>query len=202
MSGIKVLSVIIFLFILLIIDIPLLYTQENYGMSQWPEFTRWYEWKKQSTLTKKEKEVLNYLEIVLKIFNEAEDTRNVNHSSKYGTIDSKEALRVAENSINELKKLPYPKECKEFRDFSIAELKEIAVYQKLRIKYKEETEDFKKMYEKYISAELKNGLGAKRFSAYFTAMRDVGLFDQILEEMITLGLLDGNKRDSDLFIRK
>jgi hypothetical protein len=168
----------------------LLYAEGEENQNQWPEFARWYEWKKQTPLTKKQMDVLNYLDIASKIFNKADDTRNIHPDSKYGIPDPKQGLAITERSIDELKKLPYPKECKEIRDLNIAELREIVLYQQLRIKYKDGTEDFKKIYEKYITVELENGLGAKRFSTYFTTMRDVGLFDRILEEMVELGLLD------------
>jgi len=183
----------IFLITVLIIIATSLNAEET---APWSEFSKWYQWKEQTSLTEKQKEVISYLAIATEIFNRGNNTRGSYPESKYGMLDIQGAVDITKKSITDLEKLPCPKECVEYRNLSIAILKDVVRYHKLRINYDEGTEKFKKQHEKFIIDELEKSLeGGNRLNAYFAAMREVGLFDNILDEMAELGLI--SKKDLD-----
>ena len=157
--------------------------QEDQNGVQWPSFARWYEWKKQTNLNEEQKKVINYLDITLETFNKADSTRSVHVNSKYGIFDPKDGVLIVQDSIAALKKLPCPQECTEYRDVCIAILNNILDYHRLRITYNTRPEEFEKKYEDYILSSLVNDLDGKQMNLYFDAMKKVGLFDNIDEEM-------------------
>lgn len=159
--------------------------QEN-NQSQWPMFNEWYRWKTQTNLSEKQKAVTGYLKNASMIFNKVSTTRSVQSGSIYGDPNPEKAIKVIRQAIKEFKRLPYPKECKKYRSLTIEIMKGTIAYHKLRVNYKEGTEKFDRAYRKLQLSESEKNLDGMQFDEYFKSMKNVGLFDNIEEEMQNL----------------
>ena len=173
----------IVLFIVLTTMITFSVSAQENNRAQWPEFNEWFLWKMQTDLNEKQKNVIEYLKKSSSIFNRAFETKTTTAESVYGYSNPEKAIKIVRQAIGELKKMYYPKECRNYRNLTIKLMKQIIPYQQLRLKYKEGTEKFDKMHRKLQLSEIKNGLDEKRFSEYFDCMEKVGLFDNIEKEI-------------------
>ena len=177
---------------LLITSLVLTYSviAQEENQSQWPEFSKWYQWKVQSRLNENQKKVVQYLENSTAIYNKAFETETVQAGSPYGYPNPKKAIEIVEQALKEFKRLTYPDECKEYRKSTIELMKYIISYHKLRLTYKEGPKEFDFMHRRLEMAKIKSGYDSKQFSEYFNSLRKAGLFDNIEKEFIELGIID------------
>jgi len=154
--------------------------------TQWPLFAEWYQWKLQTDLLPSQREVVEYLEQATALFNKASETRNVHPESKYGLPDPQGAINIVEDSMIAIQQLPCPMDCEQYRDISVRIMEGIISYHQIRAEYQEGTKEFQDAHQQHLLNEASTGLGGKRFNGYFAAMRSVGLFDSIEEEMKAL----------------
>ena len=158
--------------------------------SQWPEFSQWFEWKMNTDLSEKQREVIEYLEKSTTIFNKAFYTTTVNPESEYGHLNPEEAIKIIKQSMDELNKLSYPAECKRSRALSIEKMKYFLSYQQLRLDYGDGSELFEKKHIELELSFIDSGIDSDSFSEYFICMKKVGLLDNIEKEMKNLGISD------------
>jgi len=156
--------------------------------SQWPGFDKWLRWKMSTNLTAEQREVVDCLQKSTDIFNKAFNTESACPDSKYGYPNINEAIEIVKDAIDELEKLPCPKECVHYVQLCIENLKYTIKYQQLRLEYGYGTEEFKKKHHELELSFIDSGVDSARFAEYFACMKRIGLFDNIEEESKTLGL--------------
>lgn len=92
--------------------------------------------------------------------------------------------------------MPCPDECKKHRDSSINYIKYYVIpRQELRLKYKGGSEKFEKEHWKLVMKEAEMSREGNRFGQFFECLNNAGLFDNLEEEMIQLGI--GSKKEFD-----
>lgn len=163
-------------------------SQETTSQAQWPEFDKWLEWKISTNLTAEQKTAIECLQKSGAIFNEAFHTECVYPDSKYGHPDIKEAIKIVENAIDKLKKIPCPKECIHYKELCIENLRYTLKYQQLRLEYGDGTEEFRKRHRELELSFIDSGVGPAKFAEYFAVMKRIGLFDNMEQEYKALGL--------------
>ena len=151
--------------------------------SAWSDFNKWFEWKRATNLTEEQRNVINYLKESSDIFEKAFRTQYVLSESKFGHPNPKEAIKIIKQSIFELEKLECPKVCQEYRNINIKNLEHINLYQKLRLDYKEGSEEFNEKYRELELNFIKSGINSKRHSEFFYCIKKIGLLDDYKKEI-------------------
>lgn len=185
----KRIFVIVMIFCILIIGF-LVYMFNFYTLpasstngSGWSDFNKWFEWKVTTNLTEEQKNVIEYLNKSTTMFDKAFKTECVNPESKYGYPDPKEAIKIVQQAIAELEKLPYPKLCENYRNLSIKNMIYIISYHKMRLEYKEGTEKFDEKHRELEINFIKSGIDSERYSDFFYCIKKIGLFDSYKKEI-------------------
>jgi ribosomal protein S24E len=142
---------------------------EDTMKSVWEPFGKWYEWKKVSHLTKEQKSVIDYFNHVDKIKNRVRKLR-ANHMA------AEKSIVVIKKCMSELGNVPVPKICNVYHNAFMKGLRIELEYQEgKRAKLSEN--ELRKIELKYLSVD---GI---QFTAFFQALKDVGLFDNVEKEM-------------------
>lgn len=153
--------------------------QENNG---WKDFDKWYEWKKQQKLAPQQKELISYLDIAGSLFDKAEDTWSF--SKKHPQLpEPRKALAIVNQCIEQLSRLKVPNVAIKYNDAVLATLNIIMRYHTMRLSTRNED-----ILSKITLESLK--YDGVIFSESFKMLKDVGLFDNIDNEMMDLGLID------------
>lgn len=135
----------------------------------WEPFSNWYEWKKTTELTEAQKAVIDY-------FDAATKTREKAQSNNVKNLSPDEAIKIIESSITMLGNTAVPKSCRIYNDALLQELKIELEYQQAK-KAGASSDALHKITLKILAID------GKKFTAFFNAIEEVGLFDNIEEEM-------------------
>ena len=145
---------------------------------------KWYEYKRTQPLNEQQRNIISYIEQADRIVDEADNTRNA--SPKRPMPHPKEALETVEKCIREFSKLNPPPTAKKHYAASLQVLEIAKKYQLIRLR-DPNSENLLKLAGSSIPHE---GI---RSAETFRMMHEVGLMDNIEEEMIQLGLEDPNE---------
>jgi len=142
--------------------------------SFWQNYQRWFEYKKSQPLNELQKKAILYFEKVNLIFEKADNTWGA--SVRQPELKPQEALKTVNKCLNEFSKLEAPSIAKKHYNVTLKLLKIIRKYHLKRIN-DSNSSDLGLLVRSAIPYE------SIQSSEYFKIMREVGLFDDIEEEM-------------------
>lgn len=142
-------------------------TQAENMKSVWEPFNRWFEWKKTTNLTKEQRDVIVFLK----------QAGGIKKKAKELTFSSSEInIKLIQKCFNKLKILDCPKICKKYRDSLAEELLIYLDYAKAKIA-KRPDDEIQTIQRKILTVD------GVQFVAFFQAIKDVGLYDNLEEEI-------------------
>lgn len=142
---------------------------EDKMVSVWEPFSKWYEWKKTTKLTKEQRTVVDYFEKAGKIKDKVQDSR-------LNSMPPGKSIRIIKNYINDLKNIHSPKACIPYHEALTKELEiELEYHEGRKANFNDE--ELQKITLETLSVD---GL---QFTIFFQVIKDVGLLDDVEEEM-------------------
>jgi len=152
----------------------------------------WLEWKVNHIYDPQKKEVIKYFKAIDAFFNASKETQFVAGESDYGNSDPKKAIRIVENSLRETKRLKVPQNCMHYHELTIKILQNIKNYHASRLKFG----DNQIFWEK-VKADKLNQIKreAEREGEYFNILRNIGFYDNMIDELQQLKLITKEELD-------
>lgn len=201
MNILKILILKIML-VLILVSQPsffLIYADENDGGGA---VASWFDWKIRHLDNEEQKMVMKYFEKINFLFEKAKETEYSTKESVWGHPSPAAALKIIDNSIKEAKKIKSPKSCLAHYSLTLKALQYIRNYQleRLRVGTDEKFESKRKqdqIYEvKVRDAQLNElRLEEQRTREYFKILHKIGLYDNVLDEMLKLKLITKEEKE-------
>lgn len=135
----------------------------------WEPFQKWFEWKKKTDLPEKQKEVIDYFDMAGKIKEQLKNNR-------FDSMTPEVGVRAVKKIINDLRVLKRPEVCNAYYDALLKELQISLEYQEGR-KDNLSDEQLQRISLKFLSVD------GPQFVSFFQAIKDVGLLNEMEEEM-------------------
>jgi len=146
----------------------------------WSEFSKWYEWKKNTNLPVKQKKIIDYFEYAGRIIDEIDSIWMEGTSTMHPKPSPEKAIEMIDMDIAKFQSLIVPVECKTYHTAALKYLEIARRYQEGRMSSKENTD----VLEKINLESLKyDGI---IFSEFWKVMKNIGLMDNFENERLQL----------------
>ena len=177
----KKIIILTILSIFVIISFATAKEQEN----SWEGIGKWLEWKTQTDLPKKQREVVDYFKKTGDIIKRAQD---IWYGQLNAKLTSAEGLKSINECIAEYKTIKPLEICRKHYGALLAYLNGAKEYQEAR-KNTEDVNELAKITEKSVT------YSDIMASENWHVLNEIGLFDNIEEESVKLGLIDKKEVD-------